>query len=316
MNGELLVRADHVSRYFGSHRVVDDICFSIERGEVLGILGPNGAGKSTLMQILSGVLAPTHGSVSIVGHDIIGEDKIAKQHLGFLPEQPPIYNEMTVDEYLIFCGRLHDVPNDRLADALNNCKHRCGLTEVGRHLLGNLSEGYKQRVGIAQAIIHTPLVIILDEPTSGLDPKQPIDVRSLIRELADDHSVILSTHILPEVKSTCTRVLIMNNGKIMLDGDLDSIGGNNEQHTMKIAFHNAPEPEEITAIPGILNAIHISKHHFRISCNNNPEVVATLVETVTMKGWGLFELIPETGSLEELFLRLTHDDVANKGHLS
>jgi len=284
MNGEILVRADHVSRYLGGHCVVDDICFSIERGEVLGILGPNGAGKSTLMQILSGVLAPTHGSVSIVGHDIIAEDKIAKQHLGFLPEQPPIYNEMTVDEYLLFCGHLHDVPNDRLTDALNNSKHRCGLAEVGKRLLGNLSEGYKQRVGIAQAIIHAPLVIILDEPTSGLDPKQLIGVRSVIRELADDHSVILSTHILPEVKSTCNRVLIMNNGKIVLDGDLDSISGNNEQQTMTIAFHNAPEPEEITAIPDILNAIHISKHHFRITCNNNPEAVATLVETVTMKG--------------------------------
>ena len=316
MDKEILVRADHVSRYFGTHCAVDDVCFSIKKGEVLGFLGPNGAGKSTLMQILCGVLAPTHGSVSIAGHDIIIEDKMAKQHLGFLPEQPPIYNEMTVDEYLRFCGNLHDIPNDKLTDSLNNCKHRCGLTEVGKRLLGNLSEGYKQRVGIAQAIIHAPQIVILDEPTSGLDPKQLIDVRSLIRELADDHSVILSTHILPEVKSTCDRVLIMNNGKIVFDGDLDSISGNNEQHTMTIAFYNAPEPEEITAIPGVLKTVHASKHHFRVTCNKNPETVAAFVETVTMKGWGIYELIPEIDSLEDLFIRLTHEDVANKDYLS
>ena len=217
MENETLVSVDHVTRRFGRHCAVNDISFSVRRGEIIGFLGPNGAGKSTTMNMVCGVLASSSGSIIIAGHDIVDAPTQAKQYLGYLPEKPPLYPDHTVDVYLEYCARLHGMAKPERESAIAAIKQQCGLTEMGQRLIGNLSRGYQQRIGIAQAIIHSPAVVILDEPTAGLDPNQIVEIRTLIRDLGQDHSVILSTHILSEVQGVCDRVMILHNGDLVLD---------------------------------------------------------------------------------------------------
>ena len=198
-----------------------NICF--EQGEMWAVFGPNGAGKSTTMQMLTGNLAPTAGEILISGIDLLDEPRKAKQQIGYLPEQPPVYRDLTVSEYLHFCARLRNIPAKACADAVNRASTRCGLEQVSRRLIGNLSKGYRQRVGIAQAILHNPPVVILDEPTVGLDPIQIREIRELIRELGKEHGIILSTHILPEVQAVCDRVQILNRGKTVFNDTLEGV---------------------------------------------------------------------------------------------
>jgi ABC-2 type transport system ATP-binding protein len=207
--------ARNLTRRFGKRGAVNGVSLELRRGEVLGLLGHNGAGKSTTLQMLTGVLLPHSGTIEICGFDLARQPDQAKACIGYLPETPPLYRDMCVDGYLEFAARLRRVPAGRVAEALQQVKQRCGLQEVGRKLIGTLSKGYQQRVGIAQAIIHHPEVIVLDEPTVGLDPAQLRDIRALIRELGDAHSVILSTHLLAEVESICDRVEIMQNGSLI-----------------------------------------------------------------------------------------------------
>lgn len=216
----ITLSAQNLCRNYGSHVAVHKVNLQLRRGEVLGLLGPNGAGKTTTMRMLTGNLAPSAGSVEICGIDLLDKPQEAKAHLGFLPEIPPLYQDMTVDEYLLFAARLHRVNKQTVQAVLDNVKQRCGLEDRGKHLIGNLSKGFQQRVGIAQAIIHDPDVIILDEPTVGLDPNQMREIRKLIRELGISSSVILSTHILSEVESVCDRVQIMHQGNMVLDETL------------------------------------------------------------------------------------------------
>ncbi len=216
------ISARGLCRNFGNHAAVREINLELKRGEVLGFLGPNGAGKTTTMRMLTGNLAPSAGSIEICGIDLLDRPRDAKARIGYLPETPPLYRDLTVDEYLQLAARLHRVGNVNLRSVLNEAKQRCGLNDVGRQLIGSLSKGYQQRVGIAQAIIHNPDVIILDEPTVGLDPNQMREIRTLIRELGAERSVILSTHILPEVESVCDRVQIMHQGRMVFN---DSIAG-------------------------------------------------------------------------------------------
>ena len=217
MDNETLVTVDHVTRRFGRHRAVNDISFSVKRGEIIGFLGPNGAGKSTTMNMVCGVLASSSGNINIAGHDIVEAPAQAKQYIGYLPEKPPLYPDHTVDVYLDYCARLRGLAKPERASAITAIKQQCGLDQVGQRLIGNLSRGYQQRTGIAQAIIHSPAVVILDEPTAGLDPNQIVEIRTLIRELGPNHSVILSTHILSEVQGICDRVIILHNGNLVLD---------------------------------------------------------------------------------------------------
>ena len=213
----LTLSAQNLTRRYGEVVAVHQFNLQLRRGEVLGLLGPNGAGKSTTLRMLTGNLAPSSGGVEICGIDLLDKPQKAKAHVGFLPEIPPLYSDMTVDEYLLLAARLHRVPREALTTALENVKQRCGLEQRSKHLIGTLSKGYQQRVGIAQAIIHNPDVIILDEPTVGLDPNQMREIRQLIRELGTASSVILSTHILPEVENVCDRVQIMHQGGIVFD---------------------------------------------------------------------------------------------------
>ena len=212
---EILVSVTGLHRYYGNHCAVRDLDLELRRGEVLGLLGPNGAGKSTTMNLLTGNLAPDAGAMRIAGHDLLEDPRAAKAAIGYLPEQPPLYLELTVDEYLDYAAGLRGVARRIRRDARDAAKARCGLADSGRRLIGALSKGYRQRVGIAQALVHEPAVVILDEPTVGLDPNQIREIRALIIGLRQDHGVILSTHILPEVLATCTAVTIMDRGRLV-----------------------------------------------------------------------------------------------------
>ncbi|MCH9639031.1 MAG: ABC transporter ATP-binding protein [Betaproteobacteria bacterium] len=219
----ITLSVQNLSRSYGNYTVVNNVNLKLMQGEVLGLLGPNGAGKTTTMRMLTGNLAPSAGSISICGVDLFEEPNQAKAHLGYLPEIPPLYQEMTVDEFLRFVAKLHQVGNQDIQDALDRAKRRSGLIDRGVQLINTLSKGYQQRVGIAQAIIHCPDIIILDEPTVGLDPNQMREIRELIRELGSTSSVILSTHILSEVESVCDRVNIMHQGQLVLNETLTAL---------------------------------------------------------------------------------------------
>ena len=212
---EITLSARKLTRRFGNQKIIHNVSLTLRRGEVLGLLGHNGAGKSTTMQMLSGCLLPDSGEIDICGTDLLRQPILAKRHLGYLPEMPPLYRELRVDDYLTFAARLRGIENAKVAAALAQAKQRCGLAAVGGKIIATLSKGYQQRVGIAQAIVHNPAVIVLDEPTVGLDPAQIRDIRALIRELGDRSSVIISTHLLGEVKSLCDRVEIMQHGRLI-----------------------------------------------------------------------------------------------------
>ncbi|MFQ5659453.1 MAG: ABC transporter ATP-binding protein [Gammaproteobacteria bacterium] len=304
MNNEALIAVSQLTRYFGDQCAVSGISFTVQRGEVLGFLGPNGAGKTTTMQMICGVLAASSGEVSIAGYDILDAPKQAKAHIGFLPEQPPLYTDLTVDEYLLYCGRLRRIPKSKLAGTLANSKQRCGLEAVGKRLIGNLSRGYQQRVGIAQAIIHSPAVVILDEPTAGLDPIQIREIRQLIGELGEDHSVILSTHILPEVQGTCDRVLIIDEGRLVLDEHVSALQRDKHHNSLSVALENPPVPEVLEAIDGVDRVDCVDKHRFRISYSVLKNTPVVLSEKAAASGWGLYEMIPESDILEEIFVHL------------
>jgi len=302
---EALVRVENLSRYYHGNAAIEGLSFSLDAGEVLGFLGPNGAGKSTTMQVITGNLAPSEGEVSIAGHDILEQPRAAKACLGYLPEHPPVYRDASVDEYLGFCARLHRIPARGIADALQRGKQQCGLQEVGRRLIGNLSKGFQQRVGIAQAIIHDPPVVVLDEPTVGLDPIQIREIRSLIRALGSERSVILSTHILSEVQATCDRVQIIRAGKLIYHAPIEALRQGQEQ-VIRVALRRPPGLARLLELDGVEHAEALEAGRFRafLAAGSNTDA---LVAAAAEEDWGLFELIPEQQSLEDLFIELTHD---------
>lgn len=310
MNAQVLVSVEHLYRYYGDVCALNDISFEVHRGEVLGFLGPNGAGKSTTMQILSGNLAPSTGRVLINGMDIVKQPRQAKMALGYLPDQPPLYRELTVNEYLQYCARLHRLPRGEHRIAIDRAKQRCGLTEVGKRLIGNLSKGYQQRVGIAQAIVHMPALVILDEPTVGLDPIQMREIRALIRELSSEHGVILSTHILPEIQATCDRVQIINKGRLMLSDTLAGLQARMHSSSMVVALHHMPPMAELAALPGVGSVELLADgHRVRLHHISEQNPAETLVERAVQQGWGLHELIPERVSLEQIFVDITRTEL-------
>jgi ABC-2 type transport system ATP-binding protein len=307
---DITVCTQGLSRTFGAHVAVADVNVELKRGEILGFLGPNGAGKTTTMQMLTGNLAPSAGAVSICGIDLLEQPTAAKARMGYLPEHPPLYAEFTVSEYVALAARLHRVARAEASGAVGRALSRCGLGDVAHKLIGTLSKGYQQRVGIAQAIVHQPDVVILDEPTIGLDPNQIREIRSVIRELGANHSVILSTHILTEVESVCDRVQILHHGRTVYS---DSIAGLKQFHggqRMFVGLRQPPPLEQIAAVAGVASAAPVSPGLFDVVFADGTHSTDELVRCAVERGWGLTRLTPAQASLEDVFVRLTRDEGA------
>ena len=306
---EALVQVEDLSRYYQKHCAVSHLSFTLNAGEVLGFLGPNGAGKSTTMQVITGNLAPSEGQVIIAGYDILESPREAKLQLGYLPEHPPVYTDASVDEYLEYCAKLHRIRRQQVAAAVARVKQQCGLEDVGDRLIGNLSKGFQQRVGIAQALIHDPPVVILDEPTVGLDPIQIREIRELIRSLGSERSVILSTHILSEVQATCDRVQIIREGKLIYNASIEMLERSRDASIL-VALQRPPALEILYQLEAVDHVEALDNHRLRIILK--PEMgPESLVEASVQQGWGLYELTPEQQSLEELFIELTVGDEVN-----
>jgi len=307
MSSDVLICVDHLYRDYGLIRAVNDVSFKLTRGEVLGFLGPNGAGKSTTMQMITVNLAPIGGEIQVNGIDLLDSPKRAKQEIGYLPEQPPVYRELTVDEYLDYCARLNRITRGRIAAAVRSAKDRCGLGEVGPRLIGNLSKGYRQRVGIAQAIIHNPAVVVLDEPTVGLDPIQIREIRGLIRELGESHGIILSTHILPEVQATCNQIQIIHRGRLVYTDSAPGLEHRLDATALVAAFRSTPDMAELRALPGVTAVESLHSGRVRLQYANSDPAEA-LVELAIARNWRLHELVPERRTLEQIFIELTCSD--------
>lgn len=300
-----LIEAVNLSRFYGRRCAVNDISFGLSKGQVLGFLGVNGAGKTTTMQMLSGNLAPSSGTVRINGFDLQSQAKQAKHELGYLPDVPPLYKELTVQEFLAYCARLHGLPKHAVPKAIAYVQERCGLPGIGKRLIGNLSKGYQQRVGIAQAILHNPKVIILDEPTVGLDPLQIREIRTLIRELGQDHGVILSTHILAEVAESCSHVQIIHQGRLVLN---DSIAGLKHMMGTGILQVSTRLPADVAvlaAIPGVNSVETITNQQIKIHFSTADNPSQRITGAIIAAGWELLELTPVQTSIEDIFINLT-----------
>jgi ABC-2 type transport system ATP-binding protein len=304
------VEATELTRLYGGRAAVSDVSFTLSKGEVLGFLGPNGAGKSTTMKMLTGNLAPSNGSVKICGIDMMENPKEAKALIGYLPEMRPLYKELTVDEYLSMAARLHGVSSNKVKAAVEVAKERCGLSHMSKRLIENLSHGYQQRVGIAQAIIHSPMVIILDEPTVGLDPIQIRDIRALIREVGRDHSVIISTHILPEVEMVCDHVQIIDKGKLVFNGSIDVLKRQRVGDKLLLGLRNSPEPKALLAVDGVVEAEALPSGMMRVRFEGEANPAEAIVQAAVNQGWGLYQIAPDQTSLEDVFVQLTYQEQA------
>jgi ABC-2 type transport system ATP-binding protein len=310
-----MIQVDRLTKYFGLLAAIDDVTFRVEKGEILGFLGPNGAGKSTTMRILAGFFPATEGRARVAGYDVFEEPLEAKRRVGYLPESPPLYTEMTVDSYLRFVARVKAVKSSDLKTRMEYVKERCGLVHEGKRLIKHLSKGYRQRVGLAQALIHNPEVLILDEPTIGLDPKQIIEVRELIKSLGGDHTVILSTHILPEVSMTCERVIIINNGRIVAVDTPQNLT-NQLSGGQRIEVEVSGPLEGLERVLQRLPQVRLSKppqavdgnHRLSLESEGSQEIRHLVARSLIESGFEVYQLQREGMTLEEVFLELTIKD--------
>lgn len=307
MTAPNLLEAHGLSCRYGPRRAVTDLNLKLKKGEILGLLGANGAGKSTTMKMLAGVLAPSDGHVIVNGISLAENPREAKRQLGYLPEQPPLYPELTVLEYLRFCSELREIPRNARADAVSRAMMECDLHSLSRRLIGNLSKGYQQRCGIAQAILHQPAIVILDEPTVGLDPIQIRGIRRLIRTLGSERGIILSSHILAEVQTVCHRVAIMREGRVVYDEPL-SVANSKSFDTILAAFARTPDLNELATIRGIDGITALDDRRFRIAVVSGEDPRPAIADTAVARGWGLTELHAEFRTLEDVFIRLTAQD--------
>jgi ABC-2 type transport system ATP-binding protein len=303
-----MIQVSHLTKMYGPRTAVNDLSFEVQKGEIIGFLGPNGAGKSTTMKILTGFMPATSGKAMIAGHDVFENPIEVKRNVGFLPENPPVYPEMQVDDYLDFTARLHGVAGSDAAKAVDMAIEKTGLGDVRKRLIGNLSKGYRQRVGLAQALAHNPQVLILDEPTVGLDPKQIIDIRELIKGLAGEHTVILSSHILPEVTATCQRIIVIAKGQIVAEDTIDRLTTRMSSGLVyNLAVKNAASSglDAIRQIQGV-KAVTTSGGKITVEiASGTDEIRDRIVETAVGQGMGVLEFSAERVSLEEVFLQLT-----------
>jgi ABC-2 type transport system ATP-binding protein len=299
-----LLQASNLTRYYTDYRAVDDVSITLNSGDILGLLGPNGAGKTSTMSMLTGNLAPSSGEILIKGINLADDPKLAKQSIGYLPEQPPVYPDLTVNEYLRYTAKLRNIRGKAITAAVSKACERTGLNEVSKRLIGNLSKGFQQRVGIAQAIIHEPDVIILDEPTVGLDPIQIREIRDLICELGSKHSVILSTHILPEVQTVCNRIHILHEGRIVYN-DKDSAANDDSQLTVR--FEKDIDVNLLLQMSSITD-ITQQQEHYVIHHHADTNPATALAALAVENDWGLLELRPSTMGLEQIFVSLTQGE--------
>lgn len=296
-----LLVAQDLTRRFGARAGIEDLNLCLGRGEVLGLLGPNGAGKSTSLRLLAGILAPSAGRVLIDGIDLARQPQAAKARIGFLPDPPPLYPDLRVDEFLIYGGRLQGLTGTRLADALVRAKSRCGLDGQGRRLTRQLSRGFQQRLGIAQALLHQPPLLILDEPTTGLDPLQIQAMRELIAELGQECGIILSTHSLPEAQALCRRVLVLRDGSLAGEIHLDQEPSGTT--SLRVSLARPPENDALALLPGVRQAQALGSGAFRLELAPDTDAAA-IAAALVAGGWGPRELTPERPALERLFLDL------------
>jgi len=310
-----VIEVQHVTKKYGRVTAVDDVSFRVERGEILGFLGPNGAGKTTTMRILTGYMPATEGKALVAGYDVFTHPIEAKKRTGYLPEAPPLYPDMTVREYLDFVARIKGVPPADRKTRVTSVMQRTRVADMADRHCSKLSKGYKQRVGLAQALIHNPEVLILDEPTAGLDPKQIIETRELIRGLAGDHTIVLSTHILPEVAQTCQRVVIINNGRVVAVDTPENLtarlAGSETMYVQVDALGEEAGPV-LATIAGVTRVQASASGGFEIESERGTDVRRDIAKTVVTRGWGLLELRPMRMSLEEVFLRVTTKEEEGK----
>jgi ABC-2 type transport system ATP-binding protein len=312
-----MIKVEGLTKRYGPTTAVNNISFEVARGEIVGFLGPNGAGKTTTMRILTGFLPPTLGKASVAGYDVMEHPLEVKKRIGYLPETPPVYPEMEVVEYLDFVARLKGIPSADVNSRIDSVLERCALGHVRNKIIGHLSRGYRQRVGLAQALIHGPDVLILDEPTAGLDPKQIIDVRKLIHALSGEHTIILSTHILPEVSGTCSRVLIINEGRLEASDTPENLTARLQGHESLWLDVDGPAAEveqALGAVPGVSRVVrengHSQRTTWQVETGKDPAIRSHIARAVVERGWGLYEIRPIGLSLEDIFLKLTSHEEA------
>jgi len=311
-----MIEVEHLTKRYARQVAVDNISFSVGKGEIVGFLGPNGAGKTTTMRVLTCFMPPTEGKASVAGYDVYEHAMEVKRHIGYLPEAPPLYPEMEVGDYLRFVGRLKGIPSSDLERRVNEVADRCAIGDVKTKLITKLSKGYRQRVGLAQAIIHNPDVLILDEPTSGLDPKQILETRELIKSLSGEHTIILSTHILPEVEAICQKVIIIDKGKLVATDTVENLTHRmhgSDAALIAISADGVSDPpavqqrlEQVRGVSKVVaRPVGDGRLTFEVESLPNQNVRADLARAVVQSGWDLLELKSLAYSLEEVFLELT-----------
>jgi ABC-2 type transport system ATP-binding protein len=311
-----VIEVQHLTKRYGRVTAVNDVSFRVERGEIVGFLGPNGAGKTTTMRILTGYMPATEGNAIVAGFDVFEQPIEAKRRTGYLPETPPLYPDMNVSEYLDFVAKIKGVASADRRARVQYVMGRTRITDMANRLCGKLSKGYKQRVGLASALIHSPDVLILDEPTAGLDPKQIIETRELIKELAGDHTIILSTHILPEVAQTCQRVVIINKGHVVAIDTPDNLTARlrgSETMYLQLDASGADAAASLSRVPGVTRVVESDRRDgmvaYEVDSESGRDVRRDLAHAVVSSGWGLLEMRPMRMSLEDVFLSLTTEEV-------
>jgi ABC-2 type transport system ATP-binding protein len=305
MNNQIL-KIERLSHKYSSAWAIRDINMAISQTGILGLLGSNGAGKSTTMNIMCGVLNQTEGEVYIDGINMRKQPEAAKKIIGFLPQNPPLYMDLTVDEYLTHCAYLRLMDPDKIKPALETAKERCGITHFSKRLIKNLSGGYRQRVGIAQAIIHRPKLVVMDEPTNGLDPNQIVEIRALIKEIASDRAVIFSSHILSEIQLLCNDIIMIEGGKIVFADTMGAFNNYMEPHSLLMHMNNPPSADELLKISGVAKVDFLTERQVRVFFSGNQEITESIIETSVKNGWQLREITLDKSSIDEIFAQLSN----------
>lgn len=303
-----IIQVTGLTKQYGPRKAIDGISFEVKKGEIVGFLGPNGAGKSTTMKIITGFMPATEGTVIVNGYDVFENPIEVKRSIGYLPENPPLYMEMTVIDYLDFAARLNQVPKNEINKHISWVIEKTNLGTVSKRIIGNLSKGFKQRVGLAQALVHRPQVLILDEPTVGLDPKQIIEIRELIKSLAGEHTIVLSSHILPEVTATCGRIIVINRGRIVAEDTIDGLTMRLRKGLLLQMTVKNPSPEGLSAIRSVAGVSGVSAIGPKLVIELQPnqgELRDAIAKAAIEKDMGILEFGAEKVSLEEIFLQLT-----------